>query len=360
MRRSLRNPESPGASHGSASALKLDVRTPQSATEEQSRAARRRNVGEQGRGIDDLFAELGRLSHELPYNLAHALKEFRLATSAAIQETATFLCRLCGSNALRLYYRQGNDLRFHNYKCDRCGLVNLDLATGMDQTQFTEEWVDPTDDSLAQNQLNDTTFEFIRRYLPTPGAMLDVGCCNGRLLYRARSAGWRVKGNELSAKAAAAIEAAIGIECMAGDFLTIDPPEEDRGRYDLVCLRHVLEHLPDSKGALTRIRALLKQNGMALFEMPNIEGFDKRLKRWLVNQGLHTRRFPADFMASHCNEFCRSAFEYLAKATGFKLIRWETYSNKPLVNLLYTRVHIGNKARALVQRVDADAANGAR
>lgn len=271
---------------------------------------------------------------------------------AANQEPATFRCRLCGSDALRLYYRQGNDLRFHYYKCDRCGLVNLDLAHGMDQTQFTEEWVDPTDDALEQNHQNDTTFEFIRRHLPTPGAMLDVGCCNGRLLYRARSAGWQVKGNELSAKAAAAIRATLGIDCVAGDFLTMEPADEDRERYDLVCLRHVLEHLPDSRGALTRIRALLKPNGMALFEMPNIEGLDKRLKRWIVRQGFHTRRFPADFMASHCNEFCRSAFEYLAKETGFKLVRWETYSNKGLVNFLYNRIHIGNKARALVQRDD--------
>ena len=257
---------------------------------------------------------------------------------------------MCGSDALRLYYRQGNDLRFRYYKCGRCGLVNLDLADGMDQTQFTDEWVDPTDDELTVNQLNDTTFEFIRRYLPTPGAMLDVGCCNGRLLYRARNAGWQVKGNELSADTAAAVRATTGIECVAGDFLTMDLAEEDREHYDLVCLRHVLEHLPDSKGALARIRALLKPNGMALFEMPNIEGLDKRLKRWAVNRGLHTRRFPADFMAGHCNEFCRSAFEYLAKETGFKVIRWETYSNKRLVNLLYNRIPIGNKARALVQR----------
>jgi hypothetical protein len=34
------------------------------------------------------------------------------------------------------------------------------------------------------------------------------------------------------------------------------------------------------------------------------------------------------------------------------LLRWETYSKKPLGNFVYNRLPVGNKARALVERTD--------
>jgi len=36
--------------------------------------------------------------------------------------------------------------------------------------------------------------------------------------------------------------------------------------------------------------------------------------------------------------------------TGFELAHWETYSMKSLANFIYTRVPIGNKARALARK----------
>lgn len=267
-------------------------------------------------------------------------------------QAATFRCRLCSGERLELYYSQGNDGRFRYYKCADCGLVNLDLSAGLDQTQYTEEWVDPTDDEDRRNQDNDAAFDFIGRYLRAPARLLDLGCGHGRLLYRARQAGWEVKGVELSAETAARAAQVIGAPVVAANFLEMTPEAEDLGRYDLVCLRHVLEHLPDSKLAMRKIRSLLAPGGMVLLEMPNIEAWDKRMKRWLVNRGLYRRRYAPDFVAGHCNEFSRQSFEYLARATGFRLVRWETYSKKPLGNLIYNRVPIGNKSRALIQRTD--------
>ena len=103
---------------------------------------------------------------------------------------------------------------------------------------------------------------------------------------------------------------------------------------------------------MSRMRAMLRHGGSVLLEMPNIEAWDKRFKRWLVNHKLHARRYPADFVAGHCNEFSWRPLQYLARETGFVLVHWETYSKKRLGNLLYNRLPIGNKARALLQRRD--------
>ena len=103
--------------------------------------------------------------------------------------SAAFECRLCFGGRLELYYRQGNDGQFRFFKCTDCGLVNLDLSARMDQTQYVDEWIDPTDDDDRRNHDGDAPFEFIRRHLPTLGRLLDIGGGNGRLLQRAKQAG---------------------------------------------------------------------------------------------------------------------------------------------------------------------------
>jgi SAM-dependent methyltransferase len=263
--------------------------------------------------------------------------------------TAGFPCRLCGGRDLRLYYTLGNEGQCRYYRCERCTLVNYDLAGGLDQTQYTAEWIDPADDSLRKNHDKDQSFRFLQRFVEPPVSFLDIGCGTGRLLYLARRAGWDVKGLELSASMAARVSAALGVPVAVGDFLAMDPDPEDLGRFDAVALRHVLEHLPDGRLAMLRIARLLRPGGVLLLEMPNVESLSKRMNRLLVRTGLHRRRFPADFQAGHCNEYCRSSMDYLARATGFELVRWETYSKKPLANWFLSRVPIGTKARALLR-----------
>jgi 2-polyprenyl-3-methyl-5-hydroxy-6-metoxy-1,4-benzoquinol methylase len=264
-------------------------------------------------------------------------------------EQADFRCRLCAGNELQLYYRQGAEDQFRYYRCTNCQLVNLDLKAGLDQTQYTDEWVDPTDDSASRNRDNDATYEFIRRTIAAPGRLLDLGCGNGRLLYRAKRDGWEVKGVELSAETADRVQAEIGVPVLAVNFLEMTPAAEDVSRFDLVCLRHVLEHLPDSLLAMNKIRKMLAPGGMVLLEMPNIEGIDTKLKRWMADTGLHRKKYASSYVAGHCNEFSREAFEYLAAETGFHLLMWETYSKKRFANFIYNRIPIGNKARALIQ-----------
>jgi len=261
--------------------------------------------------------------------------------------TADFCCRLCGAVGLRPYYTLGRNDQFKYYRCPVCTLVNYDLSAGLDQQQYTK-LTDPTDDQGRRKFDRDASWRFVERWLPGPGRFLDIGCGTGRLLYLAKQAGWEAQGLELSEAAASNATDAVGVPVTVGDFLQSEPIEGEQ--YDLVALCHVLEHLIDPLLALDKINTLLQPGGHALFEMPNIEGADKRLKRFLVNAGWHRRKYSDDFLPGHCNEYCRTSFEWLLKKTGFELVRWETYSKKALTNFLYTRVHVGNKARALVRK----------
>ncbi|MCE7902647.1 MAG: class I SAM-dependent methyltransferase [Gammaproteobacteria bacterium PRO9] len=263
---------------------------------------------------------------------------------------ATFNCRLCGAGGLAFHYALGRDGQCRYYKCPNCGLVNYDLSGGLEQEQYTRVLIDPADDRVQGNRDNDQSFRFLMRHVPVPGRLLDIGCGNGRLLLKARRAGWRVKGLELSATMAAFAAAEVGCEVRTDDFLEMDITPAERESFDVVSLRHVLEHLPDPLQAMARISALLRPGGWFLAEMPNIEGWSKRWVRFSERSGLHQRRFPADFAAGHACEYSRQSFDALLARTGFELVRWETYSKKPLANWLLSRWPIGTKARALARK----------
>lgn len=243
----------------------------------------------------------------------------------------------------------GHHRNLNYYRCRQCELWNYDLSLGLDQAQYTNIYVSPRDREHKSNIHNAATWEYLSKRLPATGSMLDIGCGNGSLLYIARASGWQVSGLELSPETVASVRGDTGLDVVAGDFPGDELPA--RKSHDLVVLRHVLEHLPDSIGAMDQINALLKHGGYALLEFPNTRSASYRYKRWLKNHGLNNRKYSEDWRPGHCNEFCRKAFEYLLSQTGFELTHWSTYSNKPLANVIYRVVPIGSNARALIRKV---------
>ena len=68
------------------------------------------------------------------------------------------------------------------------------------------------------------------------------------------------------------------------------------------------------------------------------------------------RKYSAEWRPGHVNEFCLQSFEYLLEQTGFELVVWWTYSNKPVANAFYRWVPIASKVRALVRKLPDGAA----
>lgn len=257
-------------------------------------------------------------------------------------------CRLCGYSDLQLIMTDGSDCNLNYYRCDNCSLWNYDLDCGVDQTQYTESYTSPSVAEFKQNVEQSRSWSYVKQRLTEPGALLDVGCGNGGLLYFARNDGWQVRGLELSAAAAKSIKEDTGIDVTVANFLSYEG--DDVGTYDLVALRHVLEHLPDSIRAMEQIGGLLKPNGHALLEFPNTASAAYLVKRFLKNRGLKNKKYSKDWRPGHCNEFCREAFIFLLQKTGFELVDWQTYSNKPIGTFFYRLAPIGSKARALVRK----------
>jgi len=257
-------------------------------------------------------------------------------------------CRLCGSDDLTIWMRDGRSCDLDYYKCGHCTLWNYDLDCGMDQTQYTETYISPEDSDHRVNIKIRESWEFLRRYTNKPGSIMDIGCGNAGLLYLARKDGWQVRGMELAETTARSIFDDQGIDVVVANFLEYDNPTSEL--YDVVVLRHVLEHLPDSILAMSKIGSLLRPNGLALLEFPNTRSAAYMTKRLLKNRGLRNKKYSEDWRPGHCNEFSRKSFEYLLDQTGFELVVWRTYSSKTAANALYRVFPIASKARALVRK----------
>lgn len=255
-------------------------------------------------------------------------------------------CKLCGATDLPLFYTQGNRRQFKFYRCPDCRLVVYDTRTGVNQEKYILTRIDPRAPT-RQNRGHQQTYAFIKRHLPRPGRMLDLGCGDGTVLWLAREDGWQVKGVELFAEHTKLVRETLGFEVETSDITAYAGVDE---AWDCVVLTHVLEHLPDPVGALAKIRGLLKPSGAGVLEFPNIDALDAQLRRLLDRLRIHRRAYSSTYVPGHVQEFCRASFAFAARQAGLVLDVWETYSVHPLQYAFFRTVPIGNKARVLVRR----------
>jgi SAM-dependent methyltransferase len=99
-----------------------------------------------------------------------------------------------------------------------------------------------------------------------PHCALDLGCGSGWFMQKLQKVGWTVEGLEWNQEAAEKAQDITGCKVYAGDFRGIDLP---KGKYDLIVLNHVIEHLTDPLVALRRLHELLKDGGKVVLFYPN-------------------------------------------------------------------------------------------
>lgn len=125
--------------------------------------------------------------------------------------------------------------------------------------------------------------------LESSGRLLDVGCGNGALLrsFGAEFPGWELVGVDRSESGAAAVRAMPGVE----QFVTGGPADAP-GRYDLITLVHVLEHVPDPIAFLSEVAAKLTPQGAVLIDAPSFSGnpFDLAVVDHVTHFSLATLR----------------------------------------------------------------------
>lgn len=191
------------------------------------------------------------------------------------------------------------------YRCDKCGFQFFDpkLAGG---AEFYEQLSAQTDGYYAPDRPEN---ERNARFAVEHGfrTILDIGCGTGYALDTAKRSGLETYGIELS-RTAAEIAAARGHTVF--QTLVEDLDSKWNGRFDLISMNQLLEHVPDPVGVVKNCVRLLSPRGVIAIAVPSATGI-LRFRPWL----------EANWPPHHISRWRNKDFRTLANSAGLRLLK---------------------------------------
>jgi SAM-dependent methyltransferase len=231
---------------------------------------------------------------------------------------------------------------WHLKDCGKCGLVYLENPPAYNALQDQWAW-EKTSSAERERRRSAEPFvqrlsEFVgylrhkvfkrdklsplaRRYF-APGAVVDVGCGDGKWLQRVGELGFVPSGVEVSdalAKEASAKAAKFGGRVVAGN--AVDGLEQfTDSTFTGAILISFLEHESNPLALLVKLRRKLVAGGRMIVKVPNFGSWNRffRGARWC---GL---RFP-----DHVNYFTPRTLREIIRRAGFKIVRFSLKDRFP-------------------------------
>lgn len=172
----------------------------------------------------------------------------------------------------------------------------------------------------------------IRNIVHKKSSVLDVGCGIGLFLRKLKAMGFhKIEGIDFSEKAVNAVNES-GITCHKTTF--IDFEKEDRF-YDLIVMNNYLEHTLNPLNELRKARALLKNKGALLGEVPNFDSLDRLL---------FGRYWGGNHVPRHTFQFNALNLKSLLEQAGFKAVKISYPLNTSHFALSFQNVFQRNRA----------------
>jgi len=138
------------------------------------------------------------------------------------------------------------------------------------------------------------------------GKLLEIGCSYGSYLKQMKELGWEVVGVESNRKAAEFGCKEYGVRIIGDTFENANIT----GKFDVIAMRMVLEHLPSPSKALEKASELLKEDGKLIIIVPDFSGIEFRL----FKEYCYALQVP-----NHLNYFTPSTIRQYCKKYGFRV-----------------------------------------
>ncbi len=229
-------------------------------------------------------------------------------------------CNLCGSDGYRLLFKakdinyKTTDEEFDIVKCTECGLVFVNPRPDDLAPYYPSDYDPHTSGSTIK--VKQAVRRMLEVYFNYPaggsaaavGAMdklmclskfleiklkneyffhripyerdkklLDVGCGSGGYLLSLKRLGWDTRtqlfGIDFPNEELKRVKEEEKLNITEGSFFEADLPE---GFYDVVTLRHVLEHFEDPTLALKKVYKMLRPGGRVMINVPNFKCIEGR------------------------------------------------------------------------------------
>jgi 2-polyprenyl-3-methyl-5-hydroxy-6-metoxy-1,4-benzoquinol methylase len=199
-------------------------------------------------------------------------------------QTEKINCLICNHPDFDIHYPDVPDRfsmkdKYNLVRCKACGfsylsprLVEIDMAQFYDLDEYQPH-------KLSEQSLFDRIYKIVRdknsvnkrrliERLKERSQLIDIGCGTGEFLMEMKQQGWRVGGMESAPEARM-----LAIE---KDLNIYENSDEIEGKYDIITMWHVLEHVHRVEDLFENIKRILAPGGYLVLAVPNIESFDAR------------------------------------------------------------------------------------
>ncbi|PSR52470.1 methyltransferase type 11 [Adhaeribacter arboris] len=235
-------------------------------------------------------------------------------------------CPVCQSQTGNFLYHQdfilfdGHPLSqgFDLVYCDNCYFTFAD--TTVTQADYDEYYTNLSryQDNKTSTGGGESNYDSIRldnavndivQVVPNKEArILDIGCANGGLLKRLKDIGYKnLVGLDPSPVCVANTKSLTCLEAYASSLYHI--PVE-LGKFDLIIVSHVLEHLFEVGEAVSAFADILNANGILYAECPDAAKYDQQVHAPFQ-----------EFNTEHINHFSLISFQNIFSLAGFEKVK---------------------------------------
>lgn len=197
-------------------------------------------------------------------------------------------CYLCHHQTLTNAFQK---FGWTTLRCDNCGLLSLQFRGSY--AKFIKEYYDRRfftgsakragyynyeGDHYTEGKNMDMYLSGIKKFKPS-GNLLDVGCATGLFMLRAEDAGFDVYGVDVSDYAVGIAQKRFGKRVVKS---SIEESRFSEGKFDVVTMFDVIEHLKDPRKVLKQVRTFMKDDGMLVINTGDADSLIAKImgKHW--------------------------------------------------------------------------------
>jgi 2-polyprenyl-3-methyl-5-hydroxy-6-metoxy-1,4-benzoquinol methylase len=224
------------------------------------------------------------------------------------------ICPVCAekTNTIRYVYVNDGSSSFI-YICTNCTFM---FARPIFIPELSQRQMDTVDDAELFNNsfLKKLHERFVvkkeiaivkKLFLRQDISLLDIGCGTGWITNIWKEEGINVSGLEPSPIRGRIAHENFGIRILPHYIEELENGEQ----FDVVVMRHVIEHLADPSGVLLKVKQHLRRDGVGVFIVPNINC----IGRYLFDEKWEW------VLPWHCNFFNPKSLRLLLTQSGFKV-----------------------------------------